>query len=127
MSSDMLEQLSDDPDLKRRDFGQELDMKGGVIARLYGFELIERSYVATYDNAGSIKPVGAATAATDCDVVACWQKNCVEWALGEVEVFENEGKAEYYGDVISALLRAGGRKRRKNAEGVVAIVQAFVA
>lgn len=125
MSSDMLDQLMQDPDLKKRDAALELDMKNGVIARLYGFNIFERSYVATYDNATTpvIKAVGAAGAATDNDVVLCWQKNEVEFALGTVNVFDETDRPEYYGDIYSALVRAGGRKTRKGAEGVIAIVQ----
>jgi hypothetical protein len=125
ISSDMLDQLMQDADLKKRDMALELDMKNGVLSRLYGFNILERSYVATYDNASTpvIKPVGAAGATTDNDVVLCYQKNCVELALGEVKVFEELDKPDYYGNVYSALVRAGGRKTRKNAEGVVAIVQ----
>ncbi len=125
LSSDMLDQLMQDADLKKRDMALELDMKNGVIARLYGFQILERSYVATYDNAATpvIKPVGAVGNATDNDVVLCWQKNSTELALGDVQVFEELDKPDYYGDVYSALVRAGGRKTRKNAEGVIAIVQ----
>jgi len=126
ISSDMLDQLMQDADLKKRDTSLELDMKNGVIARLYGFNILERSYVATYNNAATpaIKAVGAAGAATDNDVVLCFQKNSVELALGTVQVFEELDKPDYYGDVYSALVRAGGRKTRRNAEGVIAIVQA---
>lgn len=126
VSSDMLDQLMQDSDLKKRDMALELDMENGAIARLYGFNILERSYVATYDNASTpvIKAVGAAGAFSDNDVVLCWQKNSVELALGSVQVFEELNKPDYYGDVYSALVRAGGRKTRKDAEGVVAIVQA---
>lgn len=124
-SSEMLSQLMDDPDLRQRDMGMELDMKNGVIARLYGFNILERSTTATYDNAATptVKPVGAATATTDNDCVVCFQKNAVEWALGEVVLFERKDDPLYYGDVYSVLVRAGGRKRYRNAQGIVAIVQ----
>lgn len=124
MSSDMLAQLMSDPTLLQRDASLELNVENGVIKRLHGFNIMERSYVATYDAAAAIKPIGALGAATDNDVVLCFQKDCVELALGTVKVFEDLNKPEYYGDVYSALVRAGGRKTRKGGEGVVAIVQA---
>lgn len=123
--SDLLDQLMNDADLKRRDNALELDMRSGSIGRLYGFEILERSNTAIYNNASTpvVKALGAAAAATDNDGVICWQKNVVAAAIGEVNFFENLQDAELYGDVYSALVRAGGRKRRANAEGIIAIVQ----
>ncbi len=125
LDSDMMDQLLDDEDLKKRDSSLELDMKGGVITRLYGFNLMERSSVLVYNSAGTPAPkaFGAAGAATDNAAVLCWQKNAVERALGEVDFFERLKDPEYYGDIYSALVRMGGRKRRTAGEGVVSILQ----
>lgn len=126
IDSEMFAQLCDDEDLKKRDGfnGGELNIKEGVIAKLYGFMIMERATVLTFDNTATpvVKDPGAAAAATDNAGVLCWQKDAVSKALGQTKVFENEEVAEYYGDVLSALQRYGGRIRR--AEGVVAIVQA---
>jgi hypothetical protein len=123
VDSDMLDQLHDDADLMKRDNAQELDLKNGVIDRLYGFSIMERSEVSRFDNAATpvAKDPDAAEAVDDNAAVVCWQKNSVERALGTVEMFENLGRAEYYGDVLSALLRSGGRLRR--SKGVVTIIQ----
>lgn len=125
VSSDMLDQLLDDPDLMKRDTSLEMDVKNGVIARLYGFDLLERSSTAVYTNATTpvVKPVGALPNTSDNDSVICWQENCVARALGTVDFFEDLRNPTYYGDIYSALVRMGGRKRRKNAEGILAIVQ----
>lgn len=125
LSSEMYDQLMGDADLIKRDYASELDMKNGVIIRLFGFNLMERSGVLVYDNTGTPVPkaVGAAGAATDNDAIMCWQKNAVERAMGTVDFFEDIKNPLYYGDIYSALLRMGGRKRRTNGEGVVAIVQ----
>ncbi len=125
VSSDLLDQLMNDTALLARDSALELDMRSGSIGRLYGFELQERSGTAVYTNAGTpvVKEPGAAAAATDNDVAIAYQRNQVEMALGEVKFFEDLDKPEYYGNVYSALLRMGGRKRRANANGIVAIVQ----
>ena len=126
ISSDMFDQIMSDADLIKRDYAGEMDMKNGVIVKLFGFNIIERSSTLVYDNTGTPVPkaVGAAGAATDNDSVICWQKNAVERALGTVDFFEDVKSPLYFGDVYSALLRMGGRKRRTNGEGVVAIVQA---
>ena len=125
-SSDALDQLMDDKDLKARDNALELDMRSGSIGRLYGFEILERSETGIYTNTGTptVKAYGAAAAAADNDAVVCYQKNAVSRAMGNVDFFEDMRNPLYYGDIYSALCRMGGRKRRKNAEGIVAIVQA---
>lgn len=124
-SSDLLDQLMRDSDLKKRDSALELDMRSGSIGRLFGFEILERASTSVYNNATTpvIKAVDAAAAATDNDAVICWQEQAVARALGDVEFFEDERNPLYYGDVYSALVRMGARKRRQNAEGIVVIVQ----
>lgn len=123
--SDMLDQLTNDADLKVRDNALELDMRSGSIGRLYGFEILERSSTAVYNNAATpvLKALGAAGAATDNDSVVCWQKNAVARALGEIDFFEDLQNPLYYGDVYSAEVRMGGRSRRKDGKGLVIIVQ----
>ena len=65
----------------------------------------------------------AAVAATDNAAAIFWQMNSVERALGEVKAFENTADATYFGDVLSFLVRAGGRIRRSDGKGVVALIQ----
>jgi hypothetical protein len=68
-----------------------------------------------------------AGSATDNAAVLCWQKNSVERALGMVDFFEDLGNPTYYGDIYSALVRVGGRIRRSDGKGILAIVQAAAA
>lgn len=120
-STELLDQLTDDTTLNQRDNAQELNLKEGVVMRLYGFDIMERSSTVIFDNTPEVKALGAAAAATDNDAVICFQAASVEAAIGEVNFFENQDDPTYYGDVYSGLVRAGGRIRR--ADGVVAIVQ----
>lgn len=122
LDSEFMDQLHDDDDLKKRDTARELDMKNGVIDRLYGFNIMERSSVNIYDNAGNVKAFGAAAATTDNAAALAWQQNSVERAAGDVEFFEDLQNPSMYGDVYSALVRMGGRIRRE--QGVYSIVQA---
>jgi hypothetical protein len=125
LPSEFLDQLDSDADLLKRDYAQELDLKNGVIVRLFGFDLIERSDVAMFDNSGTpvCKLPGAALAATDNLSAFAWQQNSVERARGEVNFFERLNDPQNYGDVYSGLVRIGGRKRRKDAAGTLCIVQ----
>ncbi len=126
LSTEMHSQLLDDPDLKVRDgaFGGEISIKEGKIEKLYGFIILERSSTLSYTTAGVVKAPEAVAVSSDCDSVICWQKNCVERAIGEIKLFQDPDNPLYYGDIYSALVRMGGRKARANAEGIGAIVQA---
>lgn len=123
--SDLMNYLQDDPDLKVRDFGKELDLVNGVVARLYGFDIMERSATNLYTNAGTPVPKdpGAAGAATDNQSVLCWHPMALERALGTVDTFERLRDPQYYGDVYSFLMMYGGRIRRSDAKGIFAIVE----
>lgn len=125
ISSDMMEQLQDDADLLKRDSSLELDMKGGVIDRLYGFNLIERATTVAMDNAATpvAKAPGAAGAATDNDTAVCWQRNSAERALGQVKFFERLNDPLYTGDIYNALVRFASRPSRADSKGIIAIVQ----
>jgi hypothetical protein len=128
--SDLYAELLEDSDLKQRDGvnGGETDFKEGKLVKLYGFVLIERAETTVFDNASTpaAKVPGAATATSDNQAVVCWQKECVARAVGTINFFEKTNDPQFYGDVYSADVKAGGRRRRANSEGVVAIVQAAV-
>jgi len=105
-----------------RDFSEYMDAKEGVIGRLHGFDLMMRSKVAMLTSADVVQPIGTAVGATDNVAGLAWQKGSLARALGERRFFENPNRAEYYGDIYSALLRAGGRRRRADDAGVIALV-----
>ncbi len=130
LSPDMLDQLLESlSNTQYRDFSAYMDAKEGVVGRLYGFDILSRSDVAvakeTVPGTVTINAYGAANAAADYDVAMFWHKDAVARALGEVKFFENPDRAEYYGDIYSALLRMGGRRRRGDDLGVGLIVQAL--
>jgi hypothetical protein len=97
------------------------------IGMLHGFNIFQRGKKNTlrYNNAGTPVPIDPITAggATDNAAALCWHPDFVCRALGEVKVYYNESDALYYGDVISAMARGGGRKVYNNQDGVVSIVE----
>ncbi|UOE47986.1 hypothetical protein MTO98_26605 [Mucilaginibacter sp. SMC90] len=126
--SNMLDQFTSSlTDSQYRDFSQYYNATEGIIGRLYGFDILDRSNVAVANAAHAIKALGAAGAAGDCAVSLVWQKDAVARALGDVKFFENPDRAEYYGDIYSALLRMGGRRRRADNLGVGAMIQGTAA
>jgi hypothetical protein len=127
MSADMFQQLTDDMSATQyRDFSAAYDVKDGVLGRLFGFNIMMRGGVVTYTNATApvVNAYGATANATDNDGILCWQTGAVERALGQIKFFERIGDPTFYGDVYSVSVRMGGRIRREDANGIVAIVQA---
>jgi hypothetical protein len=122
--SNMYEQLLNELDATTyKDFSQYFDATKGVIGRLYGFDIMERSTVLRHATGLTVKTPDASELATDKAGVLCWQETQVEKAVGTVEMFEDLKNPTMYGDIYSFLVRAGGRKRRASNIGVYAIVQ----
>lgn len=131
IDADMYDQLTDSMTATQyKDFSSTLNVGEGTIqGKLYGFNIISRSVVARYTNASTPVPVNWTVAGESAHnaAVLCWHKNSVERALGMVEMFENLKDATYYADIYSALVRVGGRIRRADGKGILAIVQASAA
>lgn len=98
----------------------------GQVGRLLDFEIIQRAKTPIYDNSGTPvrKAVGAVGAAGDNLSALFYSPTAVRRAKGEVKIFMNEKDATFYGDVFSALVRAGGRKKRADEVGVIQLVEA---
>lgn len=117
-------------DAERTDVGRVADLKTGLIGKYLGFEIYMRSTVLRYRGAdGAYAAVdeqanGYAADTSDRAASLFWHDMHVERALGTVDIFDNPRQAEYYGDVISMILRLGGRIRK--TEGVYAAVEAIV-
>lgn len=127
LSADMLNQLTDDLNANDyRDFSAAYNAADGILGRLYGFNIMMRANVVSYtnDTTPALNAIGADPAAADNDALLCWQRDAVERALGDVKFFERMDDPTYYGNVYSMSVRMGGRKRRSDAKGVIAIVQA---
>lgn len=103
----------------------ETERRAGVIYKVQGWSILERSSVYTMNSdTKEFKAFGAVGEATDAEGNLFWNKNMVEKAIGTTQAFENIGDPTYYGDIYSFLVRTGGRARRKNYEGVAVLMQA---
>lgn len=127
LESNMLDQLTTSLDTNaNRDFSRGYDQANGIVGRIYGFDIIERSNVgiaaAAYSGGNlDMKALGSATAATDDVISVCFQKNSVAKAMGDVKFYEDKDNPVYYGDIYSTLVRMGARRRRSDNAGVIAI------
>lgn len=102
----------------------EAERRSGVMYKAFGFKIFTRSTAFILNAAGAFKPLSAAPATTDVEGIVFYNGLNVEFAMGDVEFFDNPGRSEYYGDLLSFIVRAGGRARRENFEGVLVIKQA---
>lgn len=103
-------------------FQQTADIANGIVGRLAGFNILERSSVLAFNGNVPVAP-GTALSATSCLGALCWQKDSVALALGDIKPFQDDDNPQYYGDIFSAAVKAGGRCRRQDWAGVIAIVQ----
>lgn len=99
------------------------NLQQGVMGKFLSFNIMQRSEAGLYTVAGAPKSWSTEAAATDLAAGLAWHEQSVVRALGEVRAFENEGDPTWYGDIYSFLVRAGGRIRRADEKGVVALIQ----
>ena len=121
--SDMLDQITQDPEYKKAWQAYESELITGSVAMIQGFNIFERSTALRFDNSGTpdiVLPSAASAADTNSGALI-WHQQGVENAIGDVEFFEQIGEPTYYGDIYSALLRAGGRIRRDDS--VITLIQ----
>lgn len=117
LTSDMLRDLLSDNNLKYA-FQQVVSLPEGVIGRLYGFDIMERSTVLRVDSSSVLKLPEAADAGGDMTCALFWQQEMVERAMGDVVMFDDYSNPLYYGDLYSFLMRFGGRSVRGDHKGV---------
>ncbi|NCD10137.1 MAG: hypothetical protein EOL98_12085 [Negativicutes bacterium] len=99
--------------------------QSGIIPFVHGFKVLMQPEVcvATLGNA-ALRAVGAAGAATDCNVGFALHKNFVGFAVSEVNLFMQDNSPEYYGAVMSGAFYAGGKYRRANPVGCISVYEA---
>ena len=109
MYADLLEDLTDK---ELSAFLNSADAQQGVLGRLYGFDILQRSQVLRLTSAKKLLKWSEASAATELAAGLAWQKNCVSRAMGDIKMFDSTDDPTYYGDIYSFLMRVGGSYRR---------------
>lgn len=104
----------------------------GVVAQLFGFDIMIRPTVSVYAKlATSAKAVTAAAAADDRLACIAWHPTTVSRALGSMTpLFDagsnGNGKPEYLGSIFNMEVMLGSAILRTDMKGVAALVQAWV-
>ncbi|MBA3830147.1 MAG: hypothetical protein H0X33_14505 [Taibaiella sp.] len=127
VSANQMDQLVNDliATKYRSQIGDAFDIKTGMIQKLMGFTIWQRSSVLLYSNAATPvkKDPTAVTALDDNEAAIFWQEAGVSFAKGGVTVRYNPDQADAFGDMMSAEVRFGGAIRRTTESKVGAIVQ----
>ena len=126
ITAEMKQDLLEDSDIKNTFTFAGVNYSTGELPMYAGFKIIVRSRVLRFvaDNSTTRLPdPGTATLATDNFAALAFQKSCVEHALGTVDIFNRDRDPNDYGDTVSMLLRGGGRARRFDKKGVIALIQ----
>jgi hypothetical protein len=118
--SDMYSDLLAIDEFVRADAFGTSNIPTGMIGRVFGFTVWMRSSTVVMTGT-TIKAEGAAGAAADNQAAICWHPDFVRKAIGAHKVFVEVGKADMYGDVMSALVRTGFLRARNDDKGVVTI------
>ncbi|MDL2315042.1 hypothetical protein LJC16_02150 [Bacteroidales bacterium OttesenSCG-928-C19] len=105
----------------------EEERRNGVIGKVQGFKILERSSVLRVGEDGTVRAPEDAVVETDSEGILCWYQESVEAPMGQTEFFENIGDPQFYGDVYSFLIRMGSRRSRADNKGVVIIKQGIAA
>lgn len=104
----------------------------GVVAELFGFEIMMRPVVAVYAKLGTAPKAYNAAAAAD-DRLACiaWHPSTVSRALGTMTPLydagsNGNGKPEYLGSIFNMEVMLGSSILRTDQKGVATLVQTWV-
>lgn len=95
----------------------------GVLARAFGFDWYVRSSVLRLDASNALKAQGAADATDDQNAAIFYSPAYVRAALGSVKVYINEAKADYYGSIMSTMVRFGAVASRNDKKGIVLLYE----
>lgn len=90
---------------------------------LYGFTVIEMPFIGYATSAGVVRAYGNAGATTDVAFGLAVQKQCASYAFTDIQMFDGEGRPEYFGDLLSASIYGGAKYRRFDKKGVIPIIQ----
>ena len=136
MSTDMFWELFQISDVIRASYNgfqsQPNVLQNGIVAMLYGFEIMMRPVVSVYANsATSPKAFGAATATTDNLACIAFHSTTVARALGSMTPLydsgsNGNGKPEYLGSIFNMEVMLGSAILRADMKGVAALVQTWV-
>ena len=136
MSTDMFWELFQISDVIRASYNgfqnQPNVLANGIVAMLYGFEIMMRPVVSVYANSTtSPKAFGAATATTDNLACIAFHSTTVARALGSMTPLydsgsNGNGKPEYLGSIFNMEVMLGSAILRADMKGVAALVQTWV-
>lgn len=134
MQADMFWELFEISEVVRASYNgfQTNALATGVVAQLFGFNIMMRPTVSIYAKTATVPTaVGAATAVDDRLACIAWHPSTVSRALGSIKPLydtgsNGNGKPDYLGSIFNIEVMMGSAILRDDMKGVAALVQAWV-
>lgn len=134
MQADMFWELFTISDVIRASYNgfQVNALATGVVAQLFGFDIMIRPTVSVYaKNAVAPKVITAVTAVDDRMACIAWHPSTVSRAMGAINPLFDEGangngKPEFLGSIFNMEMMLGSAILREDMKGVASLVQAWV-
>jgi hypothetical protein len=103
-------------------------LQTGVVGKIFGFDVYVRPSVVVYDSSAVIKAInddGTPTTPATGDnlAVLAYHPDFVSKALGQINVYANENRAEYFDSIFSAEVQHGASPLRSTYIGIAALIQ----
>jgi len=120
--------LLNDDKLSSREYTEKVNLEKGTLGTLYGFDVYESASVAFHNPAsgGSIIAPGSIIPGTAERVCLLLHEKFIRRAMGQIKLYSDIDKPEYYGSVLSTRIRFGCSRARTNGDGVISLLQGTV-
>jgi len=108
----------------RMDAYGKSNIPDGWVGRIFGFDVMTRTYVTQHATSTyAIKDPAAATAATDLAGGFIWHPSFVRRANGSIKTFLDIDNPAYYGSIFSAAVRFGALAARNDNVGIYQLIE----
>lgn len=105
-------------------FFHATDAEKGILGELYGIKIMKRGRAIRLKSDAETIIFGDDThEATELAAGIAWQESCVSHASSKISMYYDSSAPEYYGDIMSFDMRAGGAGRRFDKKGVALLVE----
>lgn len=95
----------------------------GVLARAFGFDWYVRSSALVLNASNALKAEGAAAATDDQNTAIFYSPSYVRAAVGSIKASVSAYKEEYYGHIMSTIVRFGAVQARNDKKGIVLLYE----
>jgi len=124
ITASMLRDLLKIKEVQSLDFNNKKPLVNGSVGSFLGITFYIRSSANVFTKTGAtVRGINDTVQDTDTAGALFWHRAFVRKAQGSVKVFLENDKVEYYGDLMSCLVRCGATQSRKDGKGVYNLIE----